>query len=103
MHACMHGPIPGAAAAHACSRAPCTCMHNPVLTSQPTHAAHAAVVAFSPTVGAALHNALIGILGSILGAGLGILIIALVAALATDFSYQDHPVQMVGTISPADF
>jgi hypothetical protein len=73
-------------------------MHaHPCLNSAAAHAR--AVVAFSPTVGAALHNALIGVVGSILGAGLGILIIALVAALASSFSYADHPVEMVGPFS----
>lgn len=61
-----------------------------------------AVVAFSPTVGAALNSAGVGVLGSILGAALGLLIIVLVAALAAGFSYQSHPVTMVGTrASPA--
>ena len=53
------------------------------------------MVAFSPTVGAALNSAGVGLLGSILGAALGLLIIVLVAALAAGFSYEAHPVTMV--------
>ena len=53
------------------------------------------VVAFSPTVGAALNSAGVGVLGSILGAALGLLIIVLVTALAAGFSFQAHPVTMV--------
>ena len=88
--ACMH------ASTHVCMQrgAACPCMH--ACTPIQTCACTRAVVAFSPTVGAALHNALVGVVGSILGAALGILIIALVAVLATSFSYQDHPVEMVG-------
>ena len=46
-------------------------------------------------MGAALHNAFVGVAGSVLGAAIGILIIALVTALNSGFSYQQHPVQMV--------
>lgn len=54
-----------------------------------------AVVAFSPNVGLALNRAVIGLAGSLVGGALGILVIALVSALAMGFSYEDHPVTLV--------
>lgn len=54
-----------------------------------------AVVAFSPNVGSALSNAVIGLLGSIVGGALGMMIIALISGLALGYSYETHPVTMV--------
>ncbi|EIE25087.1 hypothetical protein COCSUDRAFT_65088 [Coccomyxa subellipsoidea C-169] len=52
------------------------------------------VVAFSPNVGSALSNAVIGLLGSIVGGALGMMIIALISGLALGYSYETHPVTM---------
>lgn len=65
------------------------------LTSSARSIRHA-VVAFSPNVGSALNSAVIGIVGSILGGALGMMIIALISALAMGFDYEEHSVTMVG-------
>ncbi len=58
-------------------------------------------MAFSPNVGSALNSAVIGIVGSILGGALGMMIIALISALAMGFDYEQHSVTMVGYSSAA--
>ena len=54
-----------------------------------------AVVAFSNNLGATFQRALLAIAGSVVGAALGILIIALLSGLATGFSFDNHPKTMV--------
>lgn len=56
------------------------------------------MVAFSPNVGSALNSAIVGLLGSVLGGALGMLIISLISGLALGYSYQTHPVAMVRSL-----
>ena len=53
------------------------------------------MVTFSKNLGSAFQSALLAIAGSVVGAALGILTIALLAGLSTGFSYTNHPVTMV--------
>lgn len=53
------------------------------------------MVTFSKNLGSAFQSALQAIAGSVVGAALGILTIALLAGLSTGFSYMSHPVTMV--------
>ncbi len=53
------------------------------------------MVAFSNNLGATFQSALLAIVGSIVGAALGILIIALLSGLAMGFSFENHPKTMV--------
>ena len=57
----------------------------------------AAVVAFGNNLGATVQSALLAIVGSVVGAALGILIIALLSGLAMGFSFDNHPKTMVQT------
>ena len=56
---------------------------------------HVAVVTFSRSIGSAFQSSLLAIAGSIVGAALGILIIALLSGLSLGFSFMDHPITMV--------
>lgn len=53
------------------------------------------MVTFSKNLGSAFQSALLAIGGSVVGAALGILTIALLSGLSTGFSYMNHPVTMV--------
>lgn len=54
-----------------------------------------AVVAFGKNLGSAVQTALLAIAGSVVGAALGVLIIALLSGLSPGFSYSTHPITMV--------
>lgn len=56
-------------------------------------------MAFSPNVGSALKSAVVGLVGSIVGGAFGILVIALISALALGFNYDQHPIPMVSNAS----
>ena len=53
------------------------------------------MVTFSKNLGSAFQSALLAIGGSVVGAALGILTIALLSGLSTGFLYMNHPVTMV--------
>ena len=53
------------------------------------------MVTFSKNLGSAFQSALLAIAGSVVGAALGIITIALLSGLSTGFSYVNHPVTMV--------
>ena len=59
----------------------------------------AAVVTFSRSIGSAFQSSLLAIAGSIVGAALGILTIALVSEISLGFSFMDHPITMVRRLS----
>ncbi len=53
------------------------------------------MVAYSKNLGSAFQSAIMAIAGSVVGAALGIFIVALLSGLSLGFSYENHPLTMV--------